>query len=129
MNSRDDPDVARNGSQVARCSTVKPDTFQQQIANGLLASVVEGFAELGECLAVFSFFCITGEEFCLKLSFDFVGDCVTVSLGLADFDVTSDENGTAAVRAGMYLSDNIYTDVTIGISFPSDVCCRANQWN
>lgn len=35
-------------------------------------------------------------------------------IGLDDFDLTTDENGNAAVRAGKYLTDNIYTDVTIG---------------
>ena len=34
--------------------------------------------------------------------------------GLADFDVTTDEDGTAAVRAGAYLGENIYTDVNVG---------------
>ncbi|MEP4638899.1 MAG: translocation/assembly module TamB domain-containing protein [Yoonia sp.] len=34
-------------------------------------------------------------------------------LGLDDFDVTTDEDGNAAVRAGAYLSENVYTDVTI----------------
>ncbi|MBT8413349.1 MAG: translocation/assembly module TamB domain-containing protein [Boseongicola sp.] len=34
-------------------------------------------------------------------------------VGLADFDVTSDEDGNAAVRAGAYLGENIYTDVTV----------------
>lgn len=33
--------------------------------------------------------------------------------GLADLDVTSGENGGAAVRAGAYIADNIYTDVTV----------------
>lgn len=33
--------------------------------------------------------------------------------GLADLDVTTSENGEAAVRAGTYLNENIYTDVTI----------------
>ncbi len=33
--------------------------------------------------------------------------------GLADFDVTTDEEGNAAVRAGAYLGENIYTDVTV----------------
>jgi len=33
--------------------------------------------------------------------------------GLADFDVTSDEDGNAAVRAGAYFGENIYTDVTV----------------
>ena len=35
-------------------------------------------------------------------------------LGLDDFDVTTDEDGNAAVRAGAYISDNVYTDVTVG---------------
>ncbi len=34
--------------------------------------------------------------------------------GLDDLDVSTDDNGTAAVRAGRYLSENVYTDVTIG---------------
>ncbi len=34
--------------------------------------------------------------------------------GLADLDVTTDEDGNAAVRAGAYLSEDLYTDVTIG---------------
>lgn len=35
------------------------------------------------------------------------------SIGLDDFDVTTDDEGNAAVRAGAYLSDNVYTDVTV----------------
>jgi translocation and assembly module TamB len=35
-------------------------------------------------------------------------------LGLDDLDIQTDEEGNAAVRAGRYLSDNIYTDVTVG---------------
>jgi translocation and assembly module TamB len=35
------------------------------------------------------------------------------NLGLDDFDVTTDDDGNAAVRAGAYLSENVYTDVTI----------------
>ncbi|SDE38611.1 translocation/assembly module TamB domain-containing protein [Limimaricola pyoseonensis] len=34
--------------------------------------------------------------------------------GLDDFDITTDDEGNAAVRAGKYLSENIYTDVTVG---------------
>lgn len=34
--------------------------------------------------------------------------------GLDDFDVTTTDDGEAAVRAGKYISDNIYTDVTTG---------------
>jgi translocation and assembly module TamB len=35
------------------------------------------------------------------------------NIGLDDFDVTTDEEGQTAVRAGRYLSDNVYTDVTV----------------
>ncbi len=34
-------------------------------------------------------------------------------IGLDDFDITTDEDGNAAVRAGKYLSENVYTDVTV----------------
>ncbi|MEM8653162.1 MAG: translocation/assembly module TamB domain-containing protein [Pseudomonadota bacterium] len=34
--------------------------------------------------------------------------------GLDDLDVSSDEEGNTAVRAGRYLSENVYTDVTVG---------------
>ncbi|WP_199910628.1 translocation/assembly module TamB domain-containing protein [Loktanella sp. Alg231-35] len=40
-------------------------------------------------------------------------DNLRSNIGLDDFDVTTDEEGTAAVRAGKYLSENIYTDVTV----------------
>ena len=40
-------------------------------------------------------------------------DGVRSNLGLDDFDVTTDEDGNAAVRAGAYLSENVYTDVTV----------------
>ncbi|SFP31919.1 translocation/assembly module TamB domain-containing protein [Tranquillimonas alkanivorans] len=33
--------------------------------------------------------------------------------GLDDLDVTTDEEGNAALRAGAYISENIYTDVTV----------------
>lgn len=35
-------------------------------------------------------------------------------IGLDDLDVTTDADGNAAVRAGKYISENIYTDVTVG---------------
>ncbi|EYD72643.1 translocation/assembly module TamB domain-containing protein [Limimaricola hongkongensis] len=34
--------------------------------------------------------------------------------GLDDLDITTDDEGNAALRAGKYLSENIYTDVTVG---------------
>ena len=33
---------------------------------------------------------------------------------MADFDVTTDDEGNAAVRAGAYLGENIYTDLNVG---------------
>ena len=41
--------------------------------------------------------------------------------GLADFDVTSDEDGNAAVRAGAYLGEDIYTDVTVNATGETEV--------
>ncbi|TYB89245.1 translocation/assembly module TamB domain-containing protein [Oceaniovalibus sp. ACAM 378] len=35
------------------------------------------------------------------------------SFGLDDLDITTDDEGNAGVRAGKYLSENVYTDVTI----------------
>ncbi|WP_299378044.1 translocation/assembly module TamB domain-containing protein [uncultured Tateyamaria sp.] len=36
------------------------------------------------------------------------------SFDLDDLDVTTDDEGNAALRAGKYISDNVYTDVTVG---------------
>ncbi len=41
--------------------------------------------------------------------------------GLDDLDVTTDAEGEVAVRAGTYISDNIYTDVTVGADGTSEV--------
>ena len=41
-------------------------------------------------------------------------DQFRTGLGLDDFDVTSTEGGGTAVRLGRYLSENVYTDVTVG---------------
>ena len=35
-------------------------------------------------------------------------------LNLDDFDIVTGEDGSAAVRAGKYISENVYTDVTVG---------------
>lgn len=40
-------------------------------------------------------------------------DRLRQTIGLDDFDVTTDDEGNAAVRAGAYLSENVYTDVTV----------------
>ncbi len=41
-------------------------------------------------------------------------DSFRQNTGLDDFDITTDEDGNAAVRAGAYISENVYTDVTVG---------------
>jgi translocation and assembly module TamB len=41
--------------------------------------------------------------------------------GLADLDVTTDSDGNAAVRAGAYLGENLYTDVTVGSNGESEL--------
>jgi translocation and assembly module TamB len=42
-----------------------------------------------------------------------LGDTLRQNLGLDDLDLTAGENGGAAVRAGKYLTDDIYTDVIV----------------
>ncbi|GAB5447160.1 translocation/assembly module TamB domain-containing protein [Gymnodinialimonas sp.] len=42
-------------------------------------------------------------------------------LGLDDLDLSTDEEGNAAVTAGRYLSENIYTDVTINAEGDADL--------
>lgn len=46
---------------------------------------------------------------------------VRESFALDDLDVTTDEDGDAALRAGKYISDNVYTDVTIGADGTSEI--------
>ncbi|MDO5528232.1 MAG: translocation/assembly module TamB domain-containing protein [Paracoccus sp. (in: a-proteobacteria)] len=41
-------------------------------------------------------------------------DTLRDSIGLDDLDLTTDDEGNVAVRAGRYLSRNVYTDVEIG---------------
>jgi len=41
--------------------------------------------------------------------------------GLDDLDVASNEEGTTGVRAGKYISENVYTDVTIGSDGTSEI--------
>ncbi len=43
------------------------------------------------------------------------------SFGLDDLDVTADENGSAAVRVGKYLSEKLYTDVTVGAQGKTEI--------
>lgn len=42
-------------------------------------------------------------------------------LDLDDFNIEVDEDGTAGVRAGKYISDNVYTDVTIAGDDKSEI--------
>ena len=43
-----------------------------------------------------------------------VTDRFREGVGLDDLDITTDDSGGLAVRAGQYLTENIYTDVTVG---------------
>jgi translocation and assembly module TamB len=40
---------------------------------------------------------------------------------LDDLDITTDEEGNAGLRLGKYISDNVYTDVTIGTQNNAEV--------
>ncbi len=42
-------------------------------------------------------------------------------LDLDDLDFVTEEDGNAGVRAGKYLSEDIYTDVTIGASGTAEI--------
>ena len=41
--------------------------------------------------------------------------------GLDDLDVTTDDDGAVSVRAGAYISDNIYSDATVGADGKSEI--------
>ena len=43
------------------------------------------------------------------------------NFGLDDLDVTTDEAGTTGVRIGKYLSENIYTDITVDSAGKSEI--------
>ncbi len=43
------------------------------------------------------------------------------NFGLDDLDVTTDAEGNAAVRAGRYVSENVYTEVTVGSEGKADI--------
>jgi translocation and assembly module TamB len=43
------------------------------------------------------------------------------SFGLDDLDVTSAQDGTTAVKVGKYLSEKVYTDVTVGSDGKSEI--------
>lgn len=48
-------------------------------------------------------------------------DTFRQDIGLDDFDVTTDDDGNAAVRAGAYIADNVYTDVTVSSDGSTEV--------
>lgn len=48
-------------------------------------------------------------------------DNVRQSLNLNEFDITTDDAGNAAVRAGAYVSENVYTDVTVSSDGSTEV--------
>lgn len=48
-------------------------------------------------------------------------DTFRQGIGVDDLDITTDEDGNAAVRAGKYLSENVYTDVTVSSDGSTDI--------
>ena len=48
-------------------------------------------------------------------------DTLRQDIGLDDFDLITDEDGNAALRAGAYLSENIYTDVVINADGETEI--------
>ena len=48
-------------------------------------------------------------------------DNLRESTGLDDLDISTDETGAATVKAGKYLSDNLYTDVAIDSAGKSEI--------
>ncbi len=43
------------------------------------------------------------------------------STGLDDLDVTTDEEGNVGLQAGKYISENIYTDVTVNSAGEAEI--------
>ncbi|MDC0012870.1 translocation/assembly module TamB domain-containing protein, partial [Octadecabacter sp.] len=50
-----------------------------------------------------------------------VVDRLRQGLDLDDLDFVTDEDGNAAVRAGKYISDRVYTDITVGVGGTSEI--------
>ncbi|WP_371170594.1 translocation/assembly module TamB domain-containing protein [Aliiroseovarius sp. 2305UL8-7] len=48
------------------------------------------------------------------------------NFALDDLDLTTDENGEATLKAGKYISDNIYTDVAIGADGDTEINLNLN---
>ncbi|WP_254684975.1 translocation/assembly module TamB domain-containing protein [Tateyamaria omphalii] len=96
----DDPDVRFEATPEA-----PEDQVLAQIIFGRDISQLSAFQALQLASAVASLAGAGGEGIVSQLRGSF---------GLDDLDVASDEDGNTAVRAGRYLSENVYTDVTVG---------------
>ncbi|KIC50427.1 translocation/assembly module TamB domain-containing protein [Tateyamaria sp. ANG-S1] len=96
----DDPDVRFEATPEA-----PEDQVLAQIIFGRDISQLSAFQALQLASAVASLAGAGGEGVVSQLRGSF---------GLDDLDVASDEEGNTAVRAGRYLSENVYTDVTVG---------------
>jgi len=81
------------------------DEVLAQIFFGRDASTLSAFQAIQLASAVATLAGKGGESVVSKLRKGF---------GLNDFDVTTDAEGNTGLRLGKYLSDNIYTDVTLG---------------
>ncbi|MCI2400238.1 translocation/assembly module TamB domain-containing protein [Aliiroseovarius subalbicans] len=51
---------------------------------------------------------------------------VRAQFGLDDLDVTTEQDGTTQARAGKYITENIYTDITIGSDGRSEINLNLN---
>ncbi|MBY5931758.1 translocation/assembly module TamB domain-containing protein [Tateyamaria omphalii] len=96
----DDPDVRFEATPEA-----PEDQVLAQIIFGRDISQLSAFQALQLASAVASLAGAGGEGIVSQLRGSF---------GLDDLDVASDDEGNTAVRAGRYLSENVYTDVTVG---------------
>jgi translocation and assembly module TamB len=94
------PDVKFSSSPEA-----PQDEVLAQIIFGRDSSTLSAFQALQLASAVTTLAGKGGEGIVSKLRRGF---------GLDDLDVTTDAQGTTGLRLGKYISDNIYTDVTIG---------------
>ena len=52
---------------------------------------------------------------------DTIVDRLRLGFGVDDLDVTSDEDGTVGLRVGKYISENVYTDVTVDATGESEI--------
>ncbi len=48
-------------------------------------------------------------------------DTFRQNIGFDDLDITTNDDGNAAVRAGKYLTDNVYTDITVSSDGSTDI--------